>query len=86
MFPDIGCPVDPAVGPCILVTTLANDSSPVQMVFQENEQKPKHDHKCGGLVVELEQGIVYCEFIALEPFEKVADNGKSVDDRRSHGG
>ena len=38
------------------------------------------------LVVEFEQGIVYCEFIALEPFEKVADNGKPVDDRRSHGG
>jgi len=38
------------------------------------------------LVVELEQGVVYDKFIALEPFKKVADDGKSVDDRRSHGG
>ena len=28
--------------------------------------------ECGGLVVELEQGVVYDEFIALEPFKKVA--------------
>jgi len=34
--------------------------------------------------VELEQGIVYGEFIALEPFEKVTDDGKSVDDGWSH--
>ena len=37
------------------------------------------------LVVEFEQRIVYGKFIALEPLEKVADYGKSVDDRRSHG-
>jgi len=34
--------------------------------------------------VEFEQGIVYCKFIALEPFEKVTDDGKSVDDGWSH--
>jgi hypothetical protein len=60
--------VDPAVGPGVLVTTLADDSSTVQMVLQENEQQTKHNHECGGLVMQFEQGIVHNNFVSLEPF------------------
>jgi len=49
MFSYIGCPVDPAVRPGILVPALADDGPPVQVVLQEDEQQPEHDHECGGL-------------------------------------
>ena len=32
------------------------------------------------LMMELEEGIVYCEFVTLEPLEEAADQGESVDD------
>jgi len=86
MFSYIGCTVDPAVRPGVLVPALADDGPPVQVVLQEDEEQPEHDHECGGLVVELEERIVYRELITFEPFEKVTDDGESVDDRGSHGG
>jgi len=46
VLPHIGCTVDPAVRSGILVPALADDSSPIQVVFQENEQKSEHDHEC----------------------------------------
>ena len=30
--------------------------------------------------MELEEGIVYCELVTLEPLEEAADQGESVDD------
>ena len=32
------------------------------------------------LMMQLEEGIVYCELVTLEPLEEAADQGESVDD------
>merc|ERR1719220_1585355 len=40
---DVSRPVDPAVRPGILVPPLADNGSSIKMVFQEDEQQPKHD-------------------------------------------
>jgi len=79
MVPHIGSTVDPAVGPCIIVATLADNGSSIQMIFQENEEQSKHHNERGCLVVKFEQRIVYREFVTLEPFEKAADKGQPVD-------
>ena len=31
------------------------------------------------LMMKLKQRIVYCEFVTLEPFEKAADKGQTID-------
>ena len=41
--------MDPAVGLGILIPALADDGPPVQVVLQEDEEQPEHDHECGGL-------------------------------------
>lgn len=78
--------MDPAVRPGVLVPALADDGPAVQVVLKEDEEQPEHDHECGGLVVELEERIVYRELVTFEPFEKVTDDGEPVDDRGSHDG
>ena len=78
--------MDPAVGLGILVPALADDGPPVQVVLQEYEEQPEHDHECGSLMVEPEERIVYSELVTFEPFEKVTDDGQLVDDRGSHDG
>ena len=37
-------------------------------------------------MMELKERIVNSEFVTLEPFEEVADEGESVDNCRSHDG
>jgi len=64
----IGSPVDPAVGPSILISSLADDGSSVQMILQENKEQAEHDDEGGCLVMELEERIVYCQLVTLEPF------------------
>lgn len=77
----VSCSVDPAVGPGIIISSLANDRSSIKMIFQENKQQPKHNNEGCGLMMELEQRIVYCKFVTLEPFEKAADKWQPVDNR-----
>jgi hypothetical protein len=38
-----------SLSPCILVTALADNGPPIQMVFQKDEQQPKHDDERGRL-------------------------------------
>jgi len=80
VIPHIGSAVDPAVGLGIMVSALADNGSSVKMILQEDEQQSKHNNEGGGLVVKLEQGIVYGEIVSFEPFEQVADKRQSVDD------
>jgi len=75
----VSCSVDPAVGPGIIISSLANDRSSVKMIFQENKQQSKHNNEGCGLMMKLKQRIVYCEFVTLEPFEKAADKGQTID-------
>jgi len=76
----VSCSVNPAVGPGIIISSLANDRPSVKMIFQENKQQAKHNNEGCGLMMKFEQRIVYCEFVTLEPFEKAADKGQPVDD------
>lgn len=80
MIPHIGCAMNPAVGLGIMVSSLADNGSSVKMILQKNKQESKHNNEGGGLVVKLEQGIVYGELVSFEPFEQVADKRQSVDD------
>jgi len=64
----IGSSVDPAVGPRILVSTLADDGSSVQMILQENKEQAEHHDEGGCLMMELKERIVYCQLVTLEPF------------------
>lgn len=82
--PNVGSSVDPAVRSGVLVPALADDGSTVQVVLQEDEQQPEHDHERRGLVMQPEEGVVYGEFVALEPFQQVTDNGQSIYHRRRH--
>merc|ERR1719361_1816666 len=42
VLPDVGSSMDPAVRPGILVASLADNCSPVKMVFEEDEQQSEH--------------------------------------------
>ena len=42
--------------------------------------REKRDSDQFYLVMKLEEGIVYCELVTLEPLEEAADQGESVDD------
>jgi len=85
VFLHIGSAVDPAVGPCILVTTLADNGTAVKMILQEYKEETKHHDEGCGLVMQLKQRIVDGKLVPLEPFEKVAHEGETVYNCRSHG-
>jgi len=62
--------MDPTKLVAVVITSMAGDGIPIQMVLYEDEDKSHHQNSKAHLMMKSEQPVVYSHFVCLEPFLK----------------